>query len=201
VNLDRQPVVLVPEAGNPSTIEALLLNGAPDLRMKVVGGFNEGERNSMILSGDADILIGSYTTVRPLIDSGDLTPVVRFDATGYPDDIMKLPTLAEVLRPDAAKEVAEFLVLLNKVGRSIAAAPSTPADVVAALRTAFDMVIADPAYAKRMDELQLINSPTTGGDLETRMNGLLAESGSLGSILADTIACGEKSSESGTPGC
>ena len=71
-------------------------------------------------------------------------------------ELPDVPTLIELAPPDK-KDVAEFITSGTPFARAMAVGPRVPADRVAALRTAFDALMTDPAIPGRRQEAQARN--------------------------------------------
>jgi tripartite-type tricarboxylate transporter receptor subunit TctC len=76
-------------------------------------------------------------------------------------DLPNVPTLAEIAPADK-QDVVDFVVSGTPFSRALAVGPSVPADRVAALRTAFDLMMKDEAFlataAKRKLSLEARNA-------------------------------------------
>lgn len=70
--------------------------------------------------------------------------LIQFTLDRHPD-LPQVPTLLE-LAPADKKDVVEFLTAGTPFARGLAVGPNVPAERVAALRTAFDALMKDPAF-------------------------------------------------------
>jgi len=77
--------------------------------------------------------------------------------------IPDVPLLLDLAQNDEERAVYEFLSLSNTIARSLVAPAGTPADRVEIMRTAFQAMIADPAYQEAAAGLGL---PQASGDHE-----------------------------------
>lgn len=76
--------------------------------------------------------------------------------------IPDVPTLVELASTPEDKQVMTFLAAPAVLGRAVAAPPEIPADRLAALRTAFDDTMRDPAFQKELTSRHLSVQPTSG---------------------------------------
>ena len=76
--------------------------------------------------------------------------------------IPDVPTLVELASTPEDKQVMAFLAAPAVLGRAVAAPPEIPADRLAALRTAFDETMRDPAFQKELTSRHLSVQPTSG---------------------------------------
>jgi tripartite-type tricarboxylate transporter receptor subunit TctC len=198
--MDRQIVAPAEAAGAPQYVEALALSVLTGLNIQVVAGVKTEERLALLLSGNADFLISSYIHVRSLIESGDLVPVFQISKGRLSQLFPNLPTLADIVTPDASKDVVNFIESMNVLGRMIAAAPGTDPAVVLALRETFDEVVADPETAKIFESKKLYLAPTSGSEVQSRIQAIVG-SDRTRSLLKSYVDCGEKISTGETKSC
>jgi hypothetical protein len=202
LKLDRQPIAATSDAGSPSTVESLLLNSITSLRLKIVPGISAGQQLTMVLAGDVDVIIGGETQLAPQIETGDVIPVVRFSRDGYSPALGSLPILSDIVSGGGASDDLVLLLdNLNRIGRLVAAAPSTEPSVVAALRVAFDRTVSDTAYAAAIAAAKLLSVPTSGNEVRNRLSPFLDQSTDFKKTVKDHLECGQKISDGGAVGC
>jgi hypothetical protein len=71
------------------------------------------------------------------------------------EDLKDVPSALDYAISPEAKETMEFLISRQYIGRPFVAPPGTPADRVAALRTAFEQTMTDPAFLADAKKSQL----------------------------------------------
>lgn len=81
-------------------------------------------------------------------------------------DLPNIPTLLELAKKPEDKAVFEFFGAGNAVGWLFVTPPSLPAERLAALRTAFDKTVKNPAYAASVKARKLDLQPETGAEVE-----------------------------------
>ncbi len=189
--LDRQVMIPTDFTNSPSEVEASLLGAATDLHVRVVVGVEDDLRTALILAGDADLLVNSYYSLKPLVDAGAIVPLLRFGTRGYPAELDPVPTLAEVADPGTPRELVALLDDLNNIGRLVSAAPSTSPDVVAALRLAFDRAAATPGLAAEYASRGLVLATTPGDEVALVVDRLLADPRTR-DVLAAYLTCGRE---------
>jgi tripartite-type tricarboxylate transporter receptor subunit TctC len=199
-SLGRQPIALADNAGTPGYIESILISGIADLKMKVVSGVEEEQRDAYLLGGNADFTLNSYVQVKSLLESGDFVPLLRMGNVGYPAELDKVPTLREVAPADAPIELVELMESLNVMGRLVAAAPNTEPAAVEALRAAFDRIVADPETIALYKGRDLALAPTGGAELGKRIEAFLGEEKAR-KLLSDYMDCGKKISDGTAQSC
>ncbi len=69
-----------------------------------------------------------------------------------------MPLMQELVDDPRKKQIIEFISAGSAIGRALIAPSNVPADRIAALRTAFDQLVLDPAFqadaAKRSADLE-----------------------------------------------
>jgi len=125
---------------------SLLLLKALGINYKVVTGFpGSREANLAVVRGEGvDGTSVFYGSVISLIESGDLKPLVQLAFTRH-KDLPDVPTALEVV-PQQNRELTRALTSLFEIKYIIGLPPKVPTERVAALRSAFDKVFADPEF-------------------------------------------------------
>lgn len=198
--LRRLLILPVSNAMSPSDIEAKLIGAMTRLSLRVLVGVNESLRTTLLLSGEADLVINSFYSLRPYVDSGELVPLLRLGSTGYPAELNRLPSLGDVVREGTPAELVDLMDSLNALGRLILAAPRTSPEEVDALRHAFDLVVLMPTLSETYDRQGQILAPTTGAEVERRMSMLLGNALTR-DLLAVYLDCAERESKDGDIDC
>jgi tripartite-type tricarboxylate transporter receptor subunit TctC len=188
---DQPPVALIDGSGSPGHYELRLITAMTGLDVKMVTGIEDDQRLAILMAGDGDMVLNSYYQLDRLVDSGELTPVLRFGSVGYPPALDSLPTIAEVARPGTPPELIDLLESFDKIGRPISAAPSTPPEIVAALRVAFDRVVAGPGLAEAYRQADLVLAPTSGEEIAARIHEILGRTETL-ALMKEYLACSER---------
>jgi tripartite-type tricarboxylate transporter receptor subunit TctC len=201
LTLGRQPIAPTTNAVSPNHIEALLLNAVLGLRLKVVPGFSDGQIETMVLAGDGDIRISGSLQLAPMIEAGDMVPVLRFSAEGYPVSLQTLPRIADFALPGVPKDLVFLLETLNLLGRPYAAAPNTPPAVVAALRAAFEIAVKDPEYIAVMARNETVGDPTPGAQVGEAIGRLYGSASEIGPVFRAYLDCGAKLSDNPRATC
>lgn len=188
---DARPLLLGPSPRSLAVLETRLINAMSGTRIRIGTGFDDALRRSMIMSGDGDVLLQGIADLQPLIDSGDLVPVLRYSRDGYPVELEGVPTLADVARPGIPSELIDVMLAFNDFSQFFGAAPATsPADVEA-LRALFDRAVKEPSYADKVEAMGLVNQPTPGVRVSERVSGLLSLPEESRKKIQAALDCGE----------
>jgi tripartite-type tricarboxylate transporter receptor subunit TctC len=119
------------------------------LNFKLITGYPTGNHNNLAMErGEIHGWAASWENLigtRPhWIKEKKVTLLTQF-LLERKHQIPDVPTLLE-LAPAGKKDVVEFMSASTPFGRAIVTGPGVPADRVAALRTAFEATIKDPAF-------------------------------------------------------
>jgi tripartite-type tricarboxylate transporter receptor subunit TctC len=200
LNLDRQPLMAVSGgAGTAGNTEALLINAVTPLKMKIVGGLEDALVSTMLIAGDLDGTMRNYAAIKPLIDAGDVVPVLLYTRNGFPDAFAKVPTLAEVAQRGKYDAIVE---LVSSIPRGMfMAAPATTADQLAALRAAWEQIVADPEFQATLTAEDRSVKITAGAGLERMLIGFFGAGSDFRGLVAQALECGQRVSDGDLKAC
>jgi tripartite-type tricarboxylate transporter receptor subunit TctC len=136
--------------------------GAADKRLAV-------ERRE--IDGDC----GGWTTIpADWLRDHKINIVVRLSPTLVPGIDAGIPFAGDLVKNERERKLYDFLVAPERLGRLLVMSGKVPADRVAILRTAFDAMIADPAFRAEAARLNLLVTPMTGQEVARRIAELYA---------------------------
>ncbi len=138
--------------------------------LKELGGFKfiivcgypgSAEVMLAIHRAEADMFSGSWhvwrATQQAGLKDGSLIPVIQ-GGLKRTQDLPDVPLMQELVDDPRKKKIIEFISAGSAIGRALIAPSGVPADRIAALRTAFDQLVVDPAFradaAKRSADLE-----------------------------------------------
>ncbi|MGE5539324.1 MAG: Bug family tripartite tricarboxylate transporter substrate binding protein [Gemmatimonas sp.] len=152
---DLKPRVTTFGASGPSaltSVQTKIVGELLGVTTKVIYGYTGGVRTSNLAMqrGELDATCGVYlvtvkTQFQDQIASGDLTVWMTFGASrdsAFPD----VPTIYEVVKNAADRQLAELIFKQDTLGRPIAAPPGLPPDRTKAIRDGFMATMADPDF-------------------------------------------------------
>lgn len=124
---------------------------------------------------EADMFSGSWhvwrATQQAGLKDGSLVPVIQ-GGLKRTQGLENVPLMQELVDDPRKKQIIEFISAGSAIGRALIAPSNVPADRVAALRTAFDQLVQDPAFladaAKRNADLE----PTPGAAVQGYSDGI-----------------------------
>ncbi len=140
-------------AGYPS-----LLNSMLGTRFKIVTGYDGGNSVNMAMErgevqGRGNSTWPAYVTANAeWVQNGKIVPIVQIGAVKDPD-LQKVPLLVDLARNDEERQIFEFVSSTVALGQPFAAPPGIPEDRLAALRSAFEKTLRDPAFRNDASKL------------------------------------------------
>jgi tripartite-type tricarboxylate transporter receptor subunit TctC len=157
--------------GSTTTLFPTALQTYAGAKLKLVRGYSGS--NDILLAmerGEVDI-VGAYGLPGILvshpgwIDGGEATILYQASLKRHrllPD----VPTLPELALSDEGREVLHAAAGTGEIGRSILTTPGVPPDRLAALRTAFQTMLKDPAFLAACEQRNLMIDGATGEEMD-----------------------------------
>ena len=170
----REVIVAAAGATSNTAIVPKTLNALIGTRFKVIGGYDAGTGLTLAMErGEAEGICGlSWSTIkvsRPhWIRDKLLNVIVQMGLTKLAD-LPDVPSALDLVRDPESKRVMELILMRQEAGRPFAAPPGVPADRIAALRTAFQETLRDPAFVAEAQKTQLEIEPMTGEEIEAML--------------------------------
>jgi tripartite-type tricarboxylate transporter receptor subunit TctC len=158
------PVVLS-SAGvsSASNIDALLLQQAMGLKVKMIAGYTGNDSDLAILRGEVEGEIGSSSSLAHFVDSGEGRILLQIGMKKDPA-LGNVPLLSDIA-PANKKAISDLLLVDASIGRLVAAPPGLPEARRLALVQAFQKATADPEYLANMQKAKLPVDPSFGDDV------------------------------------
>jgi tripartite-type tricarboxylate transporter receptor subunit TctC len=162
-----------------------LLDNLANMKFKVVTGFNG--TTEIALAMERGEVEGSATPLESLtsyradwVRDRKIRILVQYTAVRDPE-MPDIPTMVELGRSEEARQILGFYASAAEVGRSIVAPPAMPAQTVAALRRAFDEMLADPVFLEDGKRAGIQLKPMSG----ERLQDLIARVGDFPPVLVE----------------
>jgi tripartite-type tricarboxylate transporter receptor subunit TctC len=143
------------------------------VKVRVIHGY-QGTRTSLLAMqrGELDGVCGIYmSTIRSQFDrdlaAGEMNVFIAFDHNRikeFPD----VPTIFEIVKNPADRQLAELIFGQNALSRPISAPPGVSAERRTALRTGLMAAMTDRALLEEAKKLRLEIVPMTGEETERR---------------------------------
>lgn len=172
----KKPVVLS-SAGiaSASHSDALILQNALGLNVKLVPGYSGQEAEMAILRGEVDGTVGTYSSLKPFVDSGDARILLQIGAKRHPT-LPNVPLATEVVSSDPGKRaMIDLITAMTELGRLVAAPPNVPAERAQALIEAFRKSLSDPELLAKAEQAQMPINPAYGEDVARLVKAALSQ--------------------------
>lgn len=148
----------------------IILNKIAGTKFKVVAGYRStGESFLALERGEVDVAATSMDALRslhwPKLESGELTPIF-VQGIRRLKEFPAAPTLGEFGNNEVEKAFLGVFNVTAEVGRSLATPPGVPADRLAALRAAYQAMVADPAFLADIQKLGIVLDLLPGAELQ-----------------------------------
>ncbi len=153
-----------------AAVFARATNAVLGTRMKVVTGYGTEETNLALERGEIEARCGwgysSLVATKPeWLQQGMVHIPLVFGMERLPE-LPQTPTLMEFVKKPEDKGALEVLFATQEIARPIAGHPRIPKDRVEALRTAFDLALADPQLLMEAKKSAIDLQPIRGVQIE-----------------------------------
>jgi tripartite-type tricarboxylate transporter receptor subunit TctC len=142
--------------GSPSFLDASLIGKAMKFKTQIITGYGGSrEVDLAIIRGELDAMVGSYSSLYPVIKSKDLIPVVQHGNSKMPG-LANVPNVYDV--PGVAekdKQLLDIVVAIFSSGRSVVAPPGLSPERAAFLRAAIKTSLEDPQFIKNAQKRKM----------------------------------------------
>lgn len=187
---DKSPVATLDEAMTKESVMAstgkssetfitpTLMNNLLGTKFKIVTGYRGMKGVELAMAkGEAHGRAGAWDSLKagqPEWLAQDKVALIALSGLARNWDLPNVPTLLELAKKPEDKAVLGFFGNGNAVGWLFLTPPGVPADRVAALRTAFDKTMKDPAYLAAVAGRKLDVKPVSGDRVTKLVNDTLA---------------------------
>ena len=155
--------------GTAGNIDTAMLRNLFGVKLKQVQGYaGSADKRLAIERGEIDGDCGGWTSVpEDWLREGRISVVIRLSPTLVAGMDGNVPWGGDLVKDANERRIYDFLVAPERLGRLFMASGKVPADRIAALRTAFDAMVADPDFLADAGKAKLLVTPMTG-DVVTR---------------------------------
>jgi tripartite-type tricarboxylate transporter receptor subunit TctC len=166
----REVVAGAPGLNNVPGQMPLVLNKIAGTRFKVISGYTGTGQTFLALErGEVEWAASSMDAMRALhwdkIARGDLVPIVA-QANERLKEFPHVPTLRELGKNEVETAFLNVFSVTAEIGRSLATPPGVPKDRLAALREAFQKMLADPQFKAEIEKLKVEIDPLDGAHMQ-----------------------------------
>lgn len=160
--------------GSETFINPAIVNYVFHTRIRIVGGY-KGSADLLLALERKEISLMSATwsnlagNREDWIKDGKVRFIAQIGLTKSPN--LNVPLLVDLAKNNADRRLIEFMSLVTtSVGYSVMSPPDVPANIVGALRTAFDDTMKDPAFIADAHKRHVDLTPKQYHSVETAVN-------------------------------
>jgi tripartite-type tricarboxylate transporter receptor subunit TctC len=175
--LARHQVVFAASAtGTAGNVESAMLRDLFGVKLTRVQGYpGSAAKRLAIERGEVDGDCGGWTEIpENWLRDHKIDVLVRLSSRLLPGMDAKVPFAGDLLKSQRDRQVFNFLMAPEKLGRLFMVSGRVPAERVAALRKAFDAMVADPLFRHDANSLRLTVTPMQGEDVAREVTALYA---------------------------
>jgi len=160
-----------------------MMNNLAGMKFKLICGYKGSSAATLaVLKREVDMVNKAWAAFKSgdaaELESGNLVIILQAGLE-RDADLPNVPLLQEVVDDPKAKEILEFASAAAPIGRSLMTKEGIPDDVLAALRAAFQKMIADEAFLADARKRKADIVPATGTDVEKVMARIIGASPEL----------------------
>jgi tripartite-type tricarboxylate transporter receptor subunit TctC len=154
-------------AGTAGNADIAMLRELFGIKVREVDGYpGSADKRLAVEKGEVDGDCGGWTSLpADWLRDGKVNVIVRLSPTLLPGMDGKAPFAGDLLASERDRAVFDFVTAPEQLGRLFMISGRVAADRVAALRRAFDAMVADPAFVAEAGSLRLTVAPMSGSDV------------------------------------
>src|SRR5215217_3028424 len=146
-----------------------LFNGVAGTQFEVINGYDSPGSMLAVARGEVDGICADYATVKATqsdwINQGKIVVLAQFGLTPLAG-LDHAPMGIERVKDTLDRQAVRLFMSQQEFGRPYVMPPEVPKDRMAALRTAFEVTMTDPAFIQEAEKIQMDVSPLTGAELD-----------------------------------
>lgn len=155
--------------GTESYTIPTVLNALAGTKFKIVQGYRGAADTDLAIErGEVDARISSWAALRnhyeKQIADGKIVVLCQTGVKPNPE-LPNVPLLKDLATTAQGKRILAFMDSASGIGWSVTAPPGVPAARIAALRSAFEKMVADPAFLAEAKKRKLEIQPSTGQEV------------------------------------
>ncbi|PPR12208.1 MAG: hypothetical protein CFH41_00242 [Alphaproteobacteria bacterium MarineAlpha11_Bin1] len=159
--------------GSSGYINPMLINGLFGYKIKMVTGY-KGSSKSIFAMEQGESQMAAFNWLAwaskvPHWFKGDkpfARPIAQIGVFRDPDLPKSVPMISELVTKEMDKKAVGFLSVAGLLGRGLALPPGVGKDNIDLLRSAYDKMNADPAFAAELKKRKLRLIPSSGAKIQ-----------------------------------
>jgi tripartite-type tricarboxylate transporter receptor subunit TctC len=168
---ERELIVGSTGSGADTDVFPRIIAGVLGAKFRIVSGYpGSNDIDFAIERGEVDGRCGwSWSSImatkRHLLEDGTLQVLLQLALHKHPD-LPDVPLVTELARNEDDLRILRLVFVRGTLGRPFVAPPGIPPARAAALRKAFDDMVADPEFLAEAERARLEITPISGAELE-----------------------------------
>jgi len=170
--LARQQIIFgATAAGTSGNVDTAILRDLFGVRLKQVQGYaGSADKKLALEKGEIDGDCGGFTALpQDWLQTPKINIVLRLSPTLLAGLDASVPFGGDLLRDSGDRKVYDFLTAPQRLGRLFMVPARMPADRIAALRHAFDAMVADAAFLAEAQRSGQTVTPMPGAEVDRRI--------------------------------
>jgi tripartite-type tricarboxylate transporter receptor subunit TctC len=186
IDLDRP--FKVPSQGVDDDFYAMaMLADTLGFEVEFITGYEGGADTTLaVIKGDGDGRLTSWPSATPMLQAGDVRPILTIGDERNPD-YPDVPTALELASDPAKQKLVKALMNIQSLHRSFFGPPGIPPEVAAEMREAIIAVLNDPAVIEEAASKDLPLNPMHGARQQEMVAEIYDASGEIPPILDKAV--------------
>ena len=187
----KEVVFAASAAGTAGNVDTAMLRELFGIKVRQVDGYpGSADKRLAVEKGEVDGDCGGWTSMpQDWLRGGAVDVIVRLSPTLLAGMDPKIPFAGDLVKNPRDRAIFNFLMAPEQLGRLFMVSGRVPAERVAALRQAFDAMVADRAFLDEAAKLRLTVTPMSGATVARNVAALYATSSDL--VARAKIIAGE----------
>ena len=162
--------------GTAGTADVAMLQNLFGVKLRQVQGYSgSADKRLAVERREIDGDCGGWTQMpEDWMRDKKVNVVVRLSPTLVAGMDAKVPFGGDLVKTPRDRQLYDFLIAPERLGRLFMVSGKVPADRVAILRTAFDAMVADPTFRAEAERMKLLVTPMKGDEVARRITELYA---------------------------
>lgn len=156
--------------------------------VEFITGYEGGADTTLaVIKGDADGRLTSWPSAIPMLQAGDIRPILNVGEERYPD-YPDVPNALELVSDPEKQKVLRALMNIQSLHRSFFGPPGIPPEVAEEMRDAIMAALSDPELIETANAQDLPLAPLHGARLQEMVAEIYEASGEIPPILDAAVA-------------
>jgi tripartite-type tricarboxylate transporter receptor subunit TctC len=162
--------------GTAGNVDTAMLRNLFGVKVKQVQGYaGSADKRLAVDRGEIDGDCGGWTSVpEDWLREDKINVMIRLSPTLVTGMNKNVPWGGDLVKDPAERKIYDFLVAPERLGRLFMVVGKVPADRVAVLRAAFDVMVADPEFLAEAKKTKLLVTPMKGDEVMRHVSELYA---------------------------